>query len=105
MKILNIYRESSAIYISNYLLNEGAQLNIFDPKVTKEQIMFALSNVQSNLPFEKIKDNVQIFDDNILKACEQSHAIVICTEWDMFQVFNFFILFQTFFVNTVDHRS
>ncbi|UYV64371.1 UGDH [Cordylochernes scorpioides] len=32
-------RESSAIYICRYLLEEGAALNIYDPKVPKEQIL------------------------------------------------------------------
>ena len=27
-------RESSAIYVSNYLLDEGAKLSIYDPKVS-----------------------------------------------------------------------
>lgn len=83
------YRESPAIYISKYLLDEGAKLNIFDPKVSKEQIMFELSNAQSSLPYEKIKENVHVYDENILEACKQSHAIVVCTEWDMFKVIQF----------------
>ncbi|XP_034146901.1 UDP-glucose 6-dehydrogenase isoform X2 [Esox lucius] len=36
-------RESSTIYISKYLMDEGAQLHIYDPKVLKEQILLDLS--------------------------------------------------------------
>lgn len=36
-------RESSSIYISKYLMDEGAKLFIYDPKVLKEQIVFDLS--------------------------------------------------------------
>lgn len=43
-KILCVYfRESSSIYISKYLMDEGAKLHIYDPKVLKEQIMQDLS--------------------------------------------------------------
>lgn len=37
------YRESSSIYIAKYLLDEGAKLFIYDPKVLKEQIIYDLS--------------------------------------------------------------
>lgn len=36
-------RESSSIYISKYLMDEGAKLFIYDPKVLKEQIVYDLS--------------------------------------------------------------
>ena len=35
-------RESAAIYISRHLLDEGAILSIYDPKVTQEQIFMEL---------------------------------------------------------------
>lgn len=38
-------RESSSIYISKYLMDEGAKLHIYDPKVPKEQIIFDLSHL------------------------------------------------------------
>lgn len=37
------FRESSSIYISKYLMDEGAKLHIYDPKVLKEQIIQDLS--------------------------------------------------------------
>lgn len=33
------FRESPAIYISKHLLEEGANLHIYDPKVPKQQII------------------------------------------------------------------
>jgi UDPglucose 6-dehydrogenase len=79
-------RESSAIYVSKLLLDEGANLNIVDPKVEEEQIYLELSNPQFNLPIDKIKRKIRLFSDDVLEACKQSHAIVICTEWDIFRV-------------------
>lgn len=39
------FRESSAIYVSKYLLDEGAKLVIYDPKVPKNQILHELHQV------------------------------------------------------------
>ena len=78
-------RESAAIYLSKYLLDEGAHLYIYDPKVEESQIMLDLSNPELNLPIEKIKKQVIIVSDP-LEACNQAHSIVISTEWDEFKV-------------------
>ena len=36
-------RESAAIYIARHLLDEGAHLSIYDPKVTQDQVFMELS--------------------------------------------------------------
>ena len=94
-------RESSAIYVSKLLLDEGANLNIVDPKVEEEQIYLELSNPQFNLPIDKIKRKIRLFSDDVLEACKQSHAIVICTEWDIFRV----CYFKFFFSKYIKHYS
>ena len=71
------------------MLDEGANLNILDPKVEPEQIYFELSNHPCNLPLDLIKKKVKIFSHDALKACEQSHAIVVCTEWDCFKDYDY----------------
>ena len=38
------FRESSSIYISKYLMDEGAHLHIYDPKEPREQIVVDLSH-------------------------------------------------------------
>jgi UDPglucose 6-dehydrogenase len=84
-KIFRIFRESAAIYLSKYLLDEGANLYIYDPKVEESQIMLDLSNPELNLPIEKIKKQVTIVSD-AYEASNEAHTIVICTEWDEFKV-------------------
>ncbi|XP_044154359.1 UDP-glucose 6-dehydrogenase isoform X2 [Bufo gargarizans] len=80
-------RESSSIYISKYLLDEGAKLHIYDPKVPREQIVMDLSQpgVAADDRVEKL---VHISTDPY-EACEGAHAMVICTEWDMFKELDF----------------
>ena len=69
------------------MIDEGAHLHIFDPQVDKKQIIFELSNLKLNLSQEIIKKQVTIAND-LIEACNQSHALVICTEWDEFKVYS-----------------
>ncbi len=79
-------RESSAIYISKFLLDEGARLNIYDPKVEETQMWLELSNDQLSIPIEHVKSSVTFFSHDVYESCKNSHAIVVCTEWDEFKV-------------------
>ncbi|XP_041750240.2 UDP-glucose 6-dehydrogenase-like isoform X2 [Coregonus clupeaformis] len=78
-------RESSSIYISRYLLEEGACLHIYDPKVKALQIMHDLTQPTLSERHDPatVSRLITIVTDPY-KACENAHAIVICTEWDMF---------------------
>jgi len=33
------YRESASIYICKYLMDEGARITVYDPKVEKDQVI------------------------------------------------------------------
>ncbi|KAM3831646.1 UDP-glucose 6-dehydrogenase isoform 1-T1 [Vipera latastei] len=76
-------RESSSIYISKYLMDEGAKLHIYDPKVLKDQIILDLSHPGVSED-DQVSRLVTISKDPY-EACDEAHALVICTEWDMFK--------------------
>nr|XP_005897416.1 PREDICTED: UDP-glucose 6-dehydrogenase isoform X2 [Bos mutus] len=76
-------RESSSIYISKYLMDEGAHLHIYDPKVPREQIVVDLSHPGVSKD-DQVARLVTISKDPY-EACDGAHAVVICTEWDMFK--------------------
>ncbi|XP_078509569.1 UDP-glucose 6-dehydrogenase-like [Lissotriton helveticus] len=78
-------RESSSIHICTYLMDEGARLAIFDPKVKEEQVIHDLSAscILEDDP-DRVSRLVTICSDPYT-ACENTHAIVICTEWDLFK--------------------
>ena len=88
-KDTNDSRESASIYVSAQLLEEGAILNIYDPKVSEEsilidlRILFESKNLSKN-EINKIIKNVNIMD-NPYDATKKSHAIAILTEWDEFK--------------------
>ncbi|XP_025422359.1 UDP-glucose 6-dehydrogenase [Sipha flava] len=76
-------RESPAIHVAKTLLDEGAQLNIYDPKVEPEQIVKDLTHPYVTDNPEKVIKSIEIHD-NPYTASHHTHAIVICTEWDIF---------------------
>jgi len=91
-KDTNDSRESASIDIANYLLTEGAIINIYDPMVSNELIYDDLVNKfksigLDNEQIESKIDRVNIID-NIYKAAENTFCLSILTEWDEFKDIN-----------------
>lgn len=82
-KDTNDTRESAAIYVSDYLLNEQADIVIYDPKVTEEQIYADLNYLGTRSEEENIA-RVTVLS-NPYEVCENAHAIAVLTEWDEFK--------------------
>ncbi len=81
----NDTRESPAIQICTDLLEEGANLHIYDPKVTSIQIQNELKIKHSeNLDY----CGKWTYEKNYIDAAKDADAIVIITEWDEFKRFN-----------------
>ncbi len=85
-KDTNDTRESAAIYVADELLNEQAKLRVYDPKVTEAQVFGDLDYLATRTP-EENRDHVKVFVDPY-KACKESHAIAILTEWDEFKEYD-----------------
>uniref|UniRef100_H2Y7C4 UDP-glucose 6-dehydrogenase n=1 Tax=Ciona savignyi TaxID=51511 RepID=H2Y7C4_CIOSA len=81
-------RESSAIYVAKYLMDEGAHLKIFDPKVPRKQIITELQHPTITDCPEKARELIEVSGDPYT-ACAGSHAIAVCTEWDQFKLLDF----------------
>merc|ERR1712111_265214 len=69
-------RESAAIYVAKHLLDEGAHISIYDPKVTEEQVMMELSSLFPESAEDRINQLVSCHSDPYL-AATGSHAVVI----------------------------
>ena len=78
-KDTNDARESPAIGICGRLLEEKANLAIYDPRVTKASILTTLG-----LTDEQSEGRID-FCSSAEQACDQSHAIALLTEWDEFK--------------------
>jgi len=81
-KNTNDTRESPAINICKHLLEEGAYLQIYDPKVSSKQISIDLAREES-LP-NYSEEGSWSFTKDIKNAAVDSDAIIILTEWKEF---------------------
>ncbi|MDO5637282.1 MAG: nucleotide sugar dehydrogenase [Myroides sp.] len=86
-KDTNDSRESAAIDIANYLIEEQAELHIYDPKVTSQQILSDLERV-TNLPIDQLSSKITIHS-NSSEIFQKAHAVVILTEWDAFKSYDY----------------
>lgn len=84
-KDTNDTRESAAIYVAEYLLQEHANITVYDPKVTKAQIYADLERLET-LTTDEIQNRVTVVSDPY-KAMEDAHAIAVLTEWDEFKTY------------------
>lgn len=94
-KDTNDTRESAAIYVCRDLLRENAILNIYDPKVSDEQIRNDLRELMANGSGELSQLDRRLIDENVhvvesmQAAASGSHAVAVLTEWDEFKSADF----------------
>jgi UDPglucose 6-dehydrogenase len=77
-------RESPAIYITKMLLEERADLAIYDPE--------ALDNAARDL--KDVKGKFELVTDPY-KCAKKSHAILILTEWDEFKKLDYGKIYES----------
>ena len=81
-KDTNDTRESAAIYVADDLINEHANIAVYDPKVSKKKILADLDYLETRAS-EKNAKSISSFDSPY-SACADAHAIAVLTEWDEF---------------------
>jgi UDPglucose 6-dehydrogenase len=94
-KDTNDTRESAAIFVADALLNEQAEITIYDPKVSAERIYSDLDYLNTRTP-EENRRLVKVVK-NPYEACEEAHAIAILTEWDEFKEYDWKKIFNSVF--------
>ncbi len=82
----NDTRESPSINISKNLLQEGAKLTFFDPKVNETQIL----NEFNEFLYE---GNIKV-KDTALDAAKGTDAIIVLTEWEEFKYLDWHSIFK-----------
>ncbi|KII60812.1 UDP-glucose 6-dehydrogenase [Thelohanellus kitauei] len=80
------FRESAALYILKNLLNDGARIKIYDPCVNYDEF---LKYAKKHIFVEKEMEEKMTMVECPYVAAKHSHAIVICTEWDIFKNLNY----------------
>ncbi|TYP91068.1 UDPglucose 6-dehydrogenase [Sphingobacterium allocomposti] len=85
-KDTNDTRESAAIYVADHLLDEEANIVVYDPKVSAEQIYKDLDYLGTRTP-EENRRLVKVVD-NPYGALDGAHAAAVLTEWDEFKTYD-----------------
>ena len=85
-KDTNDTRESAAIYVADYLLKEQAEVVVYDPKVTAEQIYSDLNYLGTRSDTEN-RSLLTVVNDP-MDAVKKAHATAILTEWDEFKKYD-----------------
>ena len=82
-------------YIIRSLLAERAVLNVYDPKVKREDFFWELK-VSCNITPENTPDLEKLVtfqNDSAYKACDGAHALAVLTEWDEFTSLDYAAIF------------
>tara|TARA_B100000963_G_scaffold333942_1_gene326716 strand:+ start:6090 stop:7499 length:1410 start_codon:yes stop_codon:yes gene_type:complete len=91
-KDTNDTRESAAIYVSDHLIDNLAEIHVYDPKVNKSKIENDMKYLWKNkgLNHEEIEKKLSclIVHSDPYAAMNDSHGIAIITEWDIFKEFD-----------------
>lgn len=85
-KDTNDTRESAAIYVADALMQEQAQIAVYDPKVEHPQVLSDLNYLETRDAASNAA-LVTSFTDHYA-ACHEAHAIAIMTEWDEFKTYD-----------------
>lgn len=85
-------RETASAYIARYLIEEGANVVVYDPQVKDEEMWKELKYVGCDTVLAK-KHITRVHD--VAEACAGAHALAIMTEWDMFKTLDYSSIFKS----------
>ncbi|MFN7775806.1 UDP-glucose 6-dehydrogenase [Flavobacterium sp.] len=85
-KDTNDTRESAAIYVADALMQEQAQIAVYDPKVEHPQVLSDLNYLETRDAASNASLVTSFADP--YTACQGAHAIAIMTEWDEFKAYD-----------------
>jgi UDPglucose 6-dehydrogenase len=92
-KDTNDTRESAAIYVADLLIDEQANIKVYDPKVTSTQMQSDLNYLNSRSENENIK--YLKTESDPYAAMEGTHAIAVLTEWDEFKSYDWHRIYNS----------
>ncbi|MDX9812817.1 MAG: nucleotide sugar dehydrogenase [Bacteroidales bacterium] len=101
-KDTNDTRESPAIYVADELMNDKAEIHVYDPQVNAGRIFEDLEYLQLNrrendpvtsITSEEIKQLVKVHS-NPYEAMHNAHAIAVLTEWDEFKSYDWNLVYK-----------
>lgn len=92
-KDTNDTRETASMYVADILMEDKAQICVYDPKVKKEGVYADLDYLQTRTK-EENRDLITVKNDPY-EACQDAHAVVILTEWDEFKQYDWQMIYNS----------
>ncbi len=92
-KDTNDTRESAAIYIADKLLDDHANIHVYDPKVTEERMYEDINYL--NTRSEALNAEKLTMEKDPYEAAKDAHAIAVITEWDEFVTYDWQRLYDS----------
>ena len=80
-------RETAAAYICKHLIEEQSAIQIYDPKVKKEDAFREMQYTCHVSP--EVCEKFMTFHSDVYTCLQGSHCIAVLTEWDMFAKLDF----------------
>jgi len=85
-KDTNDTRETAAMYVADILMEDLANIAVYDPKVKHEQ-MFADVDYLNSRTEKENRELLKPYPEPYA-ACKDAHAIAVLTEWDEFKAYD-----------------
>lgn len=89
-------RETPSMFVVRDLLNEQANIHVYDPQVKREDMFSEMDYTcgvnSKNTP--ELESSITTSPD-AYSACEGSHAIAVLTEWDEFKTLDFKKIYES----------
>ncbi|MFC4220501.1 nucleotide sugar dehydrogenase [Flagellimonas marina] len=85
-KDTNDTRESAAIHVADLLMEEQANIVVYDPQVSEERIYMDMDYLGTRSEAEN--RNLLTVTSDYMEATKDAHAIAILTEWDEFKTYD-----------------
>lgn len=99
-KDTNDTRETAAMYVASHLLEDRAEIHVYDPKVKKEQIfsdlIYLTESLSHSVTQSQIEELVHVHTGPY-NACENAYAIAVLTEWDEFKIYDWRRIYEKMF--------
>jgi len=100
-KDTNDTRESAAIYVADHLIEDGADIHVYDPQVSESKIkddlryLWELKGITEPKITQKLAQVFVHKDHN--EALNSSHAIAVLTEWDEFKAYEWQKIYENMY--------
>jgi len=83
-------RETPSMFVVRDLYAEGANIHVYDPQVSRDDMWSEMQYTCGISPSNDPKlDDAVITSTDVYDACDGSHAIAILTEWDEFKTLDY----------------